>query len=147
MKCVLQLISSCSSSLIHVFTFNLQANLTVTSDVTTSKAEYVNSETVVCTFPGEGLYQVAVSNNGQTTSLYQVYIIYNSYCYSCSETGCTRRVRFWVSIYQILFFKLSFKDSKLLMLEICFVFWKWDVVINFLFCRLIVNIFCVSFAC
>jgi hypothetical protein len=58
----------------------------------TSKAEYTNSETVICTLPGEGLYEIAVSNNGQTTSVYKTYIIYNSYCDRCTDTGCTTRV-------------------------------------------------------
>ncbi|XP_078311454.1 uncharacterized protein LOC111132750 [Crassostrea virginica] len=71
---------------------NLAPNLTVIAEAVTSPAEYLNTETVVCTLPGEGLYQVAVSNNGQTTSPYQVYIIYNSYCHHCTQTeGCRTR--------------------------------------------------------
>ena len=87
-------IESAQHFVINMYPYHLQPNLTVISDAVTSHAEYLNTETVVCTLPGEGLYQVAVSNNGQTTSPYQVYIIYNSYCHRCTQTGgCMTRVR------------------------------------------------------
>ncbi|XP_062619832.1 von Willebrand factor D and EGF domain-containing protein-like, partial [Saccostrea cucullata] len=57
----------------------------------TSKAEFLNSQTVKCAFPNDGLYEVAVSNDGQTTSLYTIYIIYNSHCHQCTSSGCTVR--------------------------------------------------------
>ncbi|XP_056005498.1 uncharacterized protein LOC130050218 isoform X3 [Ostrea edulis] len=61
------------------------------SEVTTSKAEFFNSQTAKCLISVNGVYEVAISNDGETTSVYKIYISYNSYCDRCNETGCRRR--------------------------------------------------------
>jgi hypothetical protein len=72
----------------------LQVNNGDGSGVITTKAEFFNSQTVKCVISDNGVYEVAVSNDGETVSDYKVYISYNSHCERCNQTGCQKRVKY-----------------------------------------------------
>nr|XP_034327587.1 uncharacterized protein LOC105328884 [Crassostrea gigas] len=69
----------------------LNLRLDPISDVKTIKAAYLNSEIVKCTLPDVALYEIAVSNDGEITSEYKQYIVFNSNCHQCNSSWCTTR--------------------------------------------------------
>ncbi|XP_033756295.1 uncharacterized protein LOC117339040 [Pecten maximus] len=69
----------------------LSMNLSIVESEGWSVAVYFNSETVECLLPGDGIYNISVSNNGVVQSEANVYFIYNGFCLSCTSVGCLPR--------------------------------------------------------
>lgn len=82
----------------------LNLRLDPISDAKTIKAAYLNSEIIKCTFPDVALYEIAVSNDGEITSEYKQYIVFNSHCHQCNSSWCTIRLKTFqrgVTIFKI----------------------------------------------
>ena len=93
----------------------------------TGNVSFVSREQVTCQLPNSGIYNVSVSNDGNSFGAELTYIGYDSSCYSCDLSGCSQRVGqncdiesplkclFLILLYQI---KMIYKYNTILKIEI-----------------------------
>ena len=82
---------------LNIYTFcslqKRQGSLFVTDGTSlTGNVSFVSREQVTCQLPDSGIYNVSVSNDGNSFGAELTYIGYDSSCYSCDLSGCSQRV-------------------------------------------------------